>query len=47
MLGGFDVKFVLELVDKIDEGQLEFCDTLDALPTNVEGTESLKIDVEV
>ena len=45
MLGGFDVKFVLELVDKIDEGQLEFRDALDALPPNVEGTESLEIDV--
>ena len=45
MLGGFDVKFVLELVDKIDEVQLEFRHALDTLPPNVEGTESLEIDV--
>ena len=47
LLGGFDVKFVLELVNKIDEGQLEFRDALDALPPNVEGTESLEIGADV
>ena len=43
----FDVEFVLELVDQISKGQLEFFDTLDALPPDVEGTEFLEIDVDV
>ena len=41
------MEFVLELVDLVDEGQLLFGDTLDALGSDIEGTESLEIDVDV
>ena len=37
----------MELVDQIEKGQLEFCDALGALPSDVEGTEFLQIFADV